>query len=72
VHARQGGDLSLLLYDVTTLYFEADEEDVLGKTEFSKDRRIDPQIVVDRLMDCTEFPLEIPNASKEAKPKQRS
>ncbi len=35
------------LYDVTTLYFEADKEDELRKVGYSKERRVDPQIVVD-------------------------
>ena len=53
------GGLSLLLYDVTTLYFEAESEDELRKVGFSKERRIDPQIVVGLLVDRTGFPLEI-------------
>jgi hypothetical protein len=36
-----------MLYDVTTLYFEADKEDDLRKVGYSKERRVDPQIVVD-------------------------
>jgi hypothetical protein len=36
------GDVSLVLYDVTTLYFEAEHEDGLRKTGYSKERRIDP------------------------------
>lgn len=51
--------LSLLLYDVTTLYFEAENEDDLRKVGFSKERRVDPQIVVGLLVDRTGFPLEI-------------
>jgi hypothetical protein len=53
------GGLSLLLYDVTTLYFEAESEDDLRKVGYSKDRRVDPQIVVGLLVDRTGFPLEI-------------
>ncbi|BBY58942.1 IS1634 family transposase [Mycolicibacterium sarraceniae] len=45
------GDLSLVLYDVTTLYFEADKEDDLRKVGYSKERRVDPQIVVGLLVD---------------------
>lgn len=59
VWADQGGDVSLLLYDVTTLYFEAEHEDTLRKVGFSKERRVDPQIVVGLLVDRTGFPLEI-------------
>ena len=51
--------MSLLLYDVTTLYFEAESEDELRKVGYSKERRIDPQIVVGLLVDRTGFPLEI-------------
>ena len=41
-HARTAGDVSLVLYDVTTLYFEADHEDTLRKIGYSKERRVDP------------------------------
>jgi hypothetical protein len=58
-HATDRGGLSLLLYDVTTLYFEAENEDDLRKVGYSKERRIDPQIVVGLLVDRTGFPLEI-------------
>jgi hypothetical protein len=34
------------LYDVTTLYFEAESEDGLRKIGYSKERRVDAQIVV--------------------------
>jgi len=53
------GDVSLVLYDVTTLYFEAEHEDGLRKVGYSKERRIDPQIVVGLLVDRQGFPLEI-------------
>ncbi len=58
-HARSSGDVSLCLYDVTTLYFEAEKEDDLRKVGFSKERRVDPQIVVGLLVDRRGFPLEI-------------
>jgi len=58
-YSRDCGGLSLLLYDVTTLYFEAESEDDLRRVGFSKERRIDPQIVVGLLVDRTGFPLEI-------------
>ncbi|MGB0973269.1 MAG: IS1634 family transposase, partial [Mycobacterium sp.] len=58
-YASDCGGLSLLLYDVTTLYFEAESEDDLRKVGFSKERRVDPQIVVGLLVDRTGFPLEI-------------
>jgi len=58
-HAVAAGDVSLVLYDVTTLYFEAENEDALRKVGFSKERRVDPQIVVGLLVDRNGFPLEI-------------
>lgn len=58
-HASTRGDVSLVLYDVTTLYFEAEKEDDLRKVGYSKERRVDPQIVVGLLVDRGGFPLEI-------------
>ncbi len=58
-HASTSGDISLALYDVTTLYFEAEKEDGLRKVGCSKERRVDPQIVVGLLLDRGGFPLEI-------------
>lgn len=58
-YAHDCGGLSLLLYDVTTLYFEAENEDDLRKIGYSKERRVDPQIVVGLLVDRSGFPLEI-------------
>lgn len=58
-HALTHGDVSLVLYDVTTLYFEAEKEDSLRKVGFSKERRVDPQVVVGLLVDRLGFPLEI-------------
>ena len=53
------GPVSLLLYDVTTLYFEAQKEDSLRKSGFSKERRIDPQIIVGLLVDRSGYPLMV-------------
>ena len=39
-HAATAGDISLCLYDVTTLYFEAEKEDDLRKVGYSKERRV--------------------------------
>nr|BFF05704.1 IS1634-like element ISMsm6 family transposase [Brevibacterium otitidis] len=58
-HSVATSGVSLLLYDVTTLYFEAEDEDDLRKVGYSKERRVDPQIVVGLLVDRTGFPLEI-------------
>lgn len=58
-YTTDSGGISLLLYDVTTLYFEAESEDDLRKVGYSKERRTDPQIVVGLLVDRTGFPLDI-------------
>src|SRR5699024_3566465 len=58
-HSVATTGISLLLYDVTTLYFEAEKEDDLRQVGYSKERRVDPQIVVGLLVDRTGFPLEI-------------
>jgi hypothetical protein len=36
----------LVLYDVSVLYFEADEGDGFGGPGFSQERRLEPQITV--------------------------
>ncbi|MCL2632727.1 MAG: IS1634 family transposase [Coriobacteriia bacterium] len=51
--------LSLVLYDVTTLYFESQKEDDYRKSGPSKERRLDPQIVVGLLIDRNGMPLEV-------------
>ncbi len=58
-HATRAGALTLVLYDVTTLYFEAEYEDGLRKVGMSKERRVDPQILVGLLVDAGGFPLEV-------------
>lgn len=58
-NAMTDGDVSLVLYDVTTLYFEAEKEDEFRKVGYSKERRVDPQVVVGLLVDRHGFPLEI-------------
>lgn len=58
-HATTRGDVSLVLYDVTTLYFETPHEDRLRKVGMSKERRVDPQITVGLLTDATGFPLDV-------------
>ena len=46
-----GGNIGVLFYDVTTLYFEADYEDELRKTGFSKEgRHSNPQIILSLLV----------------------
>ena len=51
--------LSLLLYDVTTLYFEVQKEDEYRKPGMSKERRLDPQITVGLLVGRDGSPLEV-------------
>lgn len=55
-HAVTKG-ISLLLYDVTTLYFETQEEDDYRKSGMSKERRLEPQILIGLLVDQSGFPL---------------
>lgn len=55
-HSVATTGLSLLLYDVTTLYFEAEHEDEYRKVGYSKERRVEPQIVVGLLVDRAGFP----------------
>jgi transposase len=53
-----GGDMSVVFYDVTTLYFEAEREDDLRKMGFSKDGRAqNPQIVLGLLVSTGGYPL---------------
>ena len=44
-HARLG-PASLVLYDVSTLYFETDQGDGFREPGFSKERRLEPQITI--------------------------
>jgi Transposase DDE domain len=55
----RGGVLGLVLYDVTTLYFEVPREDKLRKVGMSKERRVDPQVTVGLLTDPGGFPLAV-------------
>jgi transposase len=51
--------LSIVFYDVTTLYFEAADEDDLRKTGFSKDgKHGNPQIVLGLLVAENGYPLD--------------
>ena len=50
--------MSIVFYDVTTLYFEAEQEDELRKTGFSKDgKHQQPQIVLGLLVSTGGYPL---------------
>ncbi len=53
-----GNNISVVFYDVTTLYFEIDEEDDLRKTGFSKEgKHQNPQIVLGLLVSKNGYPL---------------
>lgn len=53
-----GGDLSVVFYDVTTLYFEADREDDFRIAGFSKEgKHKHPQILVGLLVGVHGYPL---------------
>ena len=65
-HASKGAGITLVLYDVTTLYFEIQKEDEddsnnqgYRKPGMSKERRLEPQIIVGLLVDQNGFPLEL-------------
>jgi len=53
------GPASLVLYDVSTLYFETDTGDGFREPGFSKERRLEPQITIGLLTDATGFPLAL-------------
>lgn len=53
------GPKTLVLYDVTTLYFETDKADGFREPGFSKERRLEPQITVGLLTDASGFPLMV-------------
>ena len=53
-----GGEVNVVFYDVTTLYFEIDQEDDLRKTGFSKEgKHQNPQIVLGLLVSKNGYPL---------------
>jgi hypothetical protein len=53
------GPASLVLYDVSTLYFETDAGDGFREPGFSKERRLEPQITIGLLTDAAGFPLMV-------------
>jgi hypothetical protein len=57
-HARLG-PASLVLYDVSTLYFETDTGDGFRESGFSKERRLEPQITLGLLTTRDGFPLMV-------------
>lgn len=59
-HTRKimGGEIGLMFYDVTTLYFESDISDELREPGFSKDgRHSQPQVVLGLLVSRDGYPL---------------
>lgn len=57
--AAAEGPVTVCLYDATTLHIESDHPDEFRRPGFSKDRQIDPQIVLGLLVDRSGFPLEL-------------
>ena len=57
-HARLGR-ASLVLYDVSTLYFETGKGDGFREPGFSKERRLEPQITIGLLTGQDGFPLMV-------------
>jgi hypothetical protein len=53
------GPASLVLYDVSTLYFETDAGDGFREPGLSKERRLEPQITIGLLTDASGFPLMV-------------
>jgi hypothetical protein len=53
------GPASLVLYDVTTVYFETDQGDGFRESGSSKERRLEAQITHGLLTDAAGFPLEV-------------
>lgn len=53
-----GGSISVVFYDVTTLYFQSDNEDEIRKRGFSKEgKHQNPQIVLGLLVSIDGYPL---------------
>lgn len=53
------GPAALVLYDASTLYFEAHEGDGFREPGYSKERRLEPQITIGLLTDTAGFPLQL-------------
>jgi transposase len=53
-----GGNIGVVFYDMTTLYFESEDEDDLRKTGFSKDgKHQNPQIFLGLLVGLNGYPI---------------
>jgi hypothetical protein len=68
-HARLG-PASLVLYDVSTLYFETGQGDGFREPGFSKERRLEPQITIGLLAGQDGFPLMV-SAFEGTRPRPR-
>lgn len=57
--SKKNNGISLFFYDVTTLYFETEEEDDFRRKGFSKDHRSDvPQILIGLFVDTDGYPFD--------------
>lgn len=57
--SKKNKGLSLIFYDVTTLYFEIEKEDDFRRKGYSKDHRGDiPQILIGLFVDCDGYPFD--------------
>lgn len=57
--SQRKGTLSLVFYDVTTLYFETEKEDLFRKKGYSKDHKLNtPQVLVGLLVDNRGYPFD--------------
>jgi len=57
--SKKNNGVALIFYDVTTLYFEANDEDDLRKKGFSKDHKNElPQIVIGLFVDKDGYPFD--------------
>lgn len=57
--SQKNHGIALIFYDVTTLYFEANDEDDLRKKGFSKDHKNElPQIVIGLFVDREGYPFD--------------
>lgn len=57
--SKKNNGIALIFYDVTTLYFESNDEDSLRKKGFSKDHKNElPQIVIGLFVDNDGYPFD--------------
>ena len=57
--SKKNNGIALIFYDVTTLYFESNDEDDLRKKGFSKDHKNElPQIVIGLFVDRDGYPFD--------------